>query len=51
MPYKREGSTILKQEKDGTWHVKDKCSSVDNAKKQLRLLFGVERGWTPTNKK
>jgi hypothetical protein len=51
VPYKREGSTILKQEKDGAWHVKDTCKDADTAKRQLRLLLAVEHGWVKGEKK
>jgi hypothetical protein len=57
VPYKREGSTILKQEKDGTWRVKDHCkasnghTAIENAQRQLRLLLAVEHGgWRPADK-
>lgn len=50
MPYKRVGKTIY-HKKGGKWSVKQTASSVENAKSAMRLLQGVEHGWTPTGKK
>jgi len=41
MPYKREGKTILTKS-SGQWKVKQRCSSIANAEKALRLLRGIE---------
>jgi len=43
MPYKIIGKTIYTKS-GGTWHKKQTCSSVANAKKALRLLQGIEHG-------
>lgn len=32
-----------------TKKVTAKCSTLDNAKKQIRLLYGIEYGWVPSN--
>ena len=37
MPYKRIGKTVYSK-KGGTWHKKQTCTSVENAKKAIRLL-------------
>jgi hypothetical protein len=37
MPFKRIGKNILRK-KGSFWSVKQRCNSVDNAKKALRLL-------------
>jgi hypothetical protein len=49
MPYKRVGKTIY-HKKGGKWRKKQTCKSVPAAKKALRLLHGVKRGWKPTKK-
>ncbi len=43
MPYKiaEDGMTIM-HKKDGKWEVKQKCTSKENAKKALRLLYMKE---------
>ena len=43
MPYKIKGSVIY-HKKAGKWKIKQRCSSVANAKKALRLLQGLESG-------
>lgn len=45
MPYKRVGRVIYK--KANGWHKKQTCTSVENAKKALRLLRGIEHGMVP----
>ena len=50
MPYKRKGKVIY-HKKGNHWTVKQTASSIENAKKALRLLQGVEHGWKPTGKK
>lgn len=50
MPYKVVGKSVMHY-KGGKWSVKQRCSSVSNAKSALRLLQGVEHGWTPTGSK
>jgi hypothetical protein len=37
MPYKRVGSVIY-HKKGGTWKIKQRCKSPENAKRALRLL-------------
>lgn len=46
MPYKVSGKNVM-HKKGGKWKVKQQCSSRENAKKAVRLLRGVEHGWTP----
>jgi len=46
MPYKRVKNVIY-HKKDGKWSIKQRCKSVDSAKKALRLLYGVESGSIP----
>jgi hypothetical protein len=43
----RKGKVIY-HKKNGKWEVKQVAKSVSNAKAALRLLHGVEHGWTPT---
>lgn len=43
MPYKCVGSDLYHQ-KDGTWSIKQKCSSPENCKKAMGLLYGIESG-------
>ena len=43
MPYKIRGKVIY-HKKGGKWTVKQRCKSVANAKKALRLLEGLESG-------
>ena len=50
MPYKRVGKKIL-HKKGGKWTVKQVATSVENAKKAMRLLQGVEHGWRPSRKR
>jgi len=50
MPNKRIGRVIY-HKVGGRWKVKQRCTSVTNAKKALNLLSGVEHGWKPTGKK
>jgi len=49
-PYKRIGKVIY-HKKGGKWRKKQEAESVENAKKAMRLLHGIERGWKPTGKK
>ena len=49
MPYRREGKKIYSKA-GGKWHLKQVATSIANAKKALKLLYGIESGnWTPTN--
>lgn len=50
MPYKieKKGSKYLVINKD-TGKVKGTHPSKDKATKQMRLLYGIEKGWKPTN--
>jgi len=51
MPYKRVGRTIYTK-KSGKWKKKAVCKTVENAKRMLRLLRGIETGkWKPTRRK
>lgn len=50
MPYKRKGN-IIYHKKGNKWTVKQKCRSVKNAKKAIRLLRGIKHGWKPGSKK
>lgn len=43
MPYKLVGKVIYTKS-SGQWKVKQRCSSVANAEKALRLLRGIEHG-------
>jgi hypothetical protein len=43
MPYKRVGSVIYTKA-TGKWKVKQRCSSIANAKGALKLLRGLEKG-------
>jgi hypothetical protein len=43
MPYRRKGKVIYHR-KAGSWKVKQRCSSVLNAIKAMRLLRGLEAG-------
>jgi len=43
MPYRREGKVIYTKS-SGAWKVKQRCTSVANAKRALRLLQGIEHG-------
>jgi len=49
MPYKRIGKTVYKKV-DG-WKKKATASSVGNAKKMIRLLYGIEGGMKPRKRK
>ena len=46
MPYKRKGKTVYSKS-GGKWHKKQTATSVANAKKTMRLLYGIEGGMTP----
>lgn len=46
MPYKRVGKKIL-HKKGGKWSIKQVASSIENAKKTMRLLQGLEHGMKP----
>jgi len=41
MPYKRVGK-IIYHYKNGRWSIKQRCTSVENAKKAMRLLGMIE---------
>jgi len=43
MPNKRVGRKVL-HKVGGRWKVKQVCSSIENAKKAMRLLQGVAHG-------
>lgn len=46
MPYMRKGRTIL-HKKNGKWTVKQVCETVENAKRALRFLNGLDHGMKP----
>ena len=50
MPYVRVGKVIYKNV-DGRLVKKQECDSIEDAKKALNLLRGIEHGWRPTQKK
>ena len=51
MPYKRVGKVIYTKS-SGRWRVKQRASSVENAKRAIRLLRGIESGeWEPTGRR
>jgi len=50
IPYKISGKNIL-HKKGKSWTIKQRCSSVENAKKAMRLLYGIEGGMKPRSKK
>jgi len=50
MPNRRKGR-IIYHKKGGRWRIKQRCRSVANAKRALRLLQGVAHGWRPTGRK
>jgi hypothetical protein len=50
MPYKRKGKVIYHL-KGGHWSIKQRATSIANAKSAMKLLQGVEHGWKPTGKK
>lgn len=50
MPNKRVGK-IIYHKVGGSWKVKQRCTSVTNAKRALKLLQGVAHGWKPTGRK
>jgi len=41
MPYRRKGK-VIEHYKNGKWSVKQRCKSVEAAKKALRLLQAIE---------
>lgn len=43
MPYKCEGNNLYHY-KNGKWSIKQKCSSPENCKKAMGLLYGIEKG-------
>ncbi len=43
MPYRISGKNIL-HKKGGKWSIKQRCSSIANARKALKLLQGLESG-------
>jgi len=43
MPYQIRGKVIY-HKKGGKWKIKQRCKSVANAKKALKLLQGLESG-------
>ena len=50
MPYKRDGN-IVYHKKNGRWLIKEKCKSVENAKRAIRFLNGIEHGMKPNRAK
>ena len=42
MPYRRQGKVIYHKIK-GKWSIKQRASSVDNAKAAMRILLDLER--------
>ena len=42
-PYKRVGKVVYTKS-SGSWKVKQRATSIDNAKKTIRLLEGLEHG-------
>ena len=50
MPYKRVGKTIYTMA-SGTWKIKQKCGTIEKAKKAMHLLLGLEHDWEPTRVK
>jgi hypothetical protein len=56
MPYKIKktrckdcGEACYKVINTETEQVTAKCSTLNNAKKQIKLLYGIERGWKPNS--
>jgi len=48
MPYKRIGAKVY-HKKSGKWKLKQSCRSISNAKKAMRLLYGIHgKKWKPT---
>ena len=43
MPYKCQGSDLMHY-KNGEWSLKQHCSSQENCKKAMGLLYGLESG-------
>jgi len=43
MPYKRIRKNIYTK-RTGRWTIKQRCRNINNAKKALRLLRGIEHG-------
>jgi len=50
MPYKRIGRKIY-HKKNGHWSVKQTATSIENAKKTMRFLEGLEHGMKPKVRK
>ncbi len=50
MPYRRSGKSVL-HKKGGKWVTKQTATSVENAKKTIRLLRGIEHGTLKKRKK
>lgn len=50
MPYKTKGNVVYHKKGD-KWTVKQRCKTVTAARKAMRLLQGIERGWKPTGKR
>lgn len=50
MPYKVQGKKVL-HKKAGTWSVKQTAKTPENAKAAMRLLYGVEHGMVPRERK
>lgn len=50
--YVRDGRKIYEQGPGGQRKLKQTCSSIAQAKRALRLLYGIKSGdWKPTGKK
>ena len=49
MPYKRKGKSVYK--KTNGWTKKGTSKSIKKAKKYLRVLNAVHRGWRPTRRR
>ena len=47
MPYIIRGNIVLKKS-GGKWKKKAKAKSPASAKRMVRLLHGVDRGWKPS---
>ncbi len=43
MPYRRVGKVIYTKS-SGAWKVKQRASSIANAKKTIKLLYGLKSG-------
>jgi hypothetical protein len=43
MPYRCDGSNLMHY-KDDSWSIKQRCSTPENCKKAMGLLYGIESG-------